>query len=395
MPVWLLFHTASALQAQQLVANYDFNGNAKDVSAYENTASIYGATLTQDRFGQANQAFLFDGVQSHLLASNAPQLQSPTLSVSFWIRADEIPAQGEVYILSHGGWQERWKVSLPSHGKPIWTTHAATCCSDLDSGTPLIVGEWTHLVMIHDGAKEKIYLNGVLATERDYAGDLNPTTQPLGMGYSPIDNDYFFKGALDEIVIYDGALNDVDVADLYAEQSTPPFVANSIVAAYSFTGNYLDESSFDNHGTGRGTEFVTDRFGFGDKAVRFNGTDGGVTASNSSHLNSATTTVSFWVNPTSLPATGEAYIASFGGWQERWKISLPSHGKMVWTTHATSCCSDLDAGGGNELVPGTWTHAVFVHDGTMDRIFINGELAAEKASAGDLNSTTSSVGYRL
>lgn len=392
LPVWLLFHTASVVQAQQVVANYDFNGNAKDGSAYENTASIYGAALTQDRFGQANQAFLFDGVQSHLLANNAAQLQSPTLSVSFWVRVDEIPAQGEVYILSHGGWQERWKISLPSHGKPIWTTHAATCCSDLDSGNPLVVGDWTHLVMIHDGAKEKIYVDGVLATERDYSGDLAPTTQPLGIGYSPIDNDYFFKGALDELVIYDGALTDVDVADLYAEQSTPPVVVNSIVAAYSFTGNYLDESSFDNHGTGRGAEFVTDRFGFGDRAVRFNGTDGGVTASNSSHLNSATTTVSFWVNPTSLPATGEAYIASFGGWQERWKISLPSHGKMVWTTHATSCCSDLDAGGGNELVPGTWTHAVFVHDGTMDRIFINGELAAEKASAGDLNSTVHPLG---
>ena len=32
------------------------------------------------------------------------------------------------------------------------------------------------------------------------------TTQPLGMGYAPIDNDYFFKGALDEVTIYDGAL---------------------------------------------------------------------------------------------------------------------------------------------------------------------------------------------
>ena len=132
-----------------------------------------------------------------------------------------------MYILSHGGWQERWKISLPSHGKPIWTTHAATCCSDLDSGNPLVVGDWTHLVMIHDGAKEKIYVDGVLATERDYSGDLAPTTQPLGIGYSPIDNDYFFKGALDELVIYDGALTDVDVADLYAEQSTPPVVAVS------------------------------------------------------------------------------------------------------------------------------------------------------------------------
>lgn len=393
LPAWLLFFAASALHAQQVVAYYDFNGNAKDVSGNGNHASIHGAFLTQDRFGRANQAFQLDGTQGQLTASNAAQLQSVTASVSFWVRADEIPAQGEVYILSHGGWQERWKISLPSHGKPIWTTHAGgSCCSDLDSGTPLVVGAWTHLVMVHDGAKEKIYLNGVLANQRDYAGDLDATTQPLGMGYSPVDNAYFFKGALDEVTIYNGALNDTDVANLYASQSLPPVVVNDLVAAYSFSGNTRDETTYGNHANGDNIVYTTDRFGFGKSSVSFNGTDAGVTAPNSSDLNSPTTTVSFWVNAKSLPASGEVYLLSFGGWQERYKISLPSHGKMVWTTHATSCCSDLDAGGGNELVPGTWTHAVFVHDGTKDKIYINGALVAEKDSPGNLANTTHPLG---
>jgi len=394
LPAWLLLFTASVLHAQQIVAHYDFNGSAKDVSANANHASIHGASLTQDRFGRANQAFLFDGEKSYLVANNTAQLQSPTLSVSFWVRADEIPAQGEVYILSNGGWQDRWKISLPSHAKPIWTTHATSCCSDLDIGdaNALVVGEWTHVVMIHDGTKDKIYANGVLANEKDAPGDLNTTTRPLGIGYDPIDGDYFFNGALDEIIIYDAALSDVEVANLYADQSTAPVVTNDLVASYSFSGNLLDGSGYANHANGKDVSFIPDQFGFGKKAVHFDGVGSGVTASNSSHLNSATTTVSFWVNATSLPASGESYIASFGGWQERWKISVPSHGKMVWTTHATSCCSDLDAGDANALVPGTWTHAVFVHDGTMDRIFINGLLAAEKAAPGDLNSTTHPLG---
>lgn len=388
----VLLMAATDMHAQQVVAQYDFNGNARDVSTYQNHASIHGASLTQDRFGRANQAFLFSGTKSYLVANNTAQLQSPTLSVSFWIRADEIPAQGEVYILSNGGWQDRWKISLPSHGKPIWTTHATSCCSDLDSGNPIVTGEWTHLVMIHDGLKDKIYVNGALANEKDAAGDLNTTTRPLGIAFDPIDNDYFFKGALDEVTIYDAALSDVDVANLYAEQSQSPVVADDLVAAYSFSGNFLDESDYANHATGTDAHFITDRFGFGRSGVSFDGVGSGVTAPNSSHLNSATTTVSFWVNATSLPASGESFIASFGGWQERWKISVPSHGKMVWTTHATTCCSDLDAGDANALVPGTWTHAVFVHDGTMDRIFINGVLAAEKAAPGDLNSTTHPLG---
>jgi len=392
MPLLALCISAFHMQAQQIVAQYDFNGNAKDVSVNENHATIHGATLTQDRFGIANQAFVFSGSKSYLVAENSSFLQTATTSVSFWVRADEIPAQGEVYILSNGGWQDRWKISLPAHGKPIWTTHAATCCSDLDSGNPIEVGTWTHMVMTHDGVKDKIYVNGVLANEKDAAGDLATTARPLGFAYDPIDVDYFFKGALDEVTIYDGALTDVDVANLYAEQSQTPVIGNSLVAAYSFNGDYLDGSSFRNNATGKNAEFVTDRFGFGNKAVNFNGVDAGVTAANSAQLNSATTTVSLWVKANSLPATGERYIASFGGWQERWKISVPDHGKMVWTTHATTCCSDLDAGGGHELVPGTWVHAVFVHDGTMDRIFINGALANEKPSAGDLSNTTHPLG---
>ncbi|MGB3078967.1 MAG: LamG-like jellyroll fold domain-containing protein [Saprospiraceae bacterium] len=395
LPIFLLLaFVVPRSGAQTIVAEYPFSGNANDVSSDHNNATVHSASLTQDRFGRANQAYLFDGVKSHLDANNASQLNSATASVSFWIRADELPAQGEVYLLSFGGWQDRWKISLPAHGKPIWTTHATSCCSDLDAGggNELVVGSWTHLVMVHDGAKDFIYVNGVLTNSKDSPGDLGTTTHPLGIGYDPIDADYFFNGALDDIIIYSTPLNGTEVANLYAEQSVPPVVTNDLVANYTFTKNFRDESAYGNNASGKNVEFTTDRFGFGNSAVSFNGEDAGVTAPNSSVLNSATTTISFWVKVNSLPVSGEAYLLSFGGWQERCKISLPGHGKMVWTTHATSCCSDLDAGGGNELVPGTWTHAAFVHDGTEDKIFVNGVLVASKASPGDLANTTHPLG---
>jgi len=392
LPILLLVFVVPRTGAQDEVANYPFSGNANDVSSYRNNASIHGASLTQDRFGRANQAFLFDGVQSYLVANNAPQLNSPTTSVSFWVRVDELPTSGEVYLLSFGGWQERWKISLPDHGKPVWTTNATTCCSNLDPGNALVIGIWTHLAMVHDGVKDKIYVNGDLAGESDSPGDLGNTAHPLGIGYDPIDGAYFFNGALDEVTIFNSPLSDSDVANLYAEQSLPPVAVNELVASYSFSGNFRDESSFANHASGNNVEFTTDRFGFGEKAASFNGVDSGVKAANSSQLNSPTTTVSFWVNVSSFPASGETYLLSFGGWQERWKISLPDHGKIVWTTNAASCCSNLDAGGGNELIVGTWTHVVMVHDGVKDRIYMNGTPVAEQDSPGDLKSTTHPLG---
>ncbi|MGB4847413.1 MAG: LamG domain-containing protein, partial [Saprospiraceae bacterium] len=395
LPIFLLLaFVVPRSGAQTKVAEYPFSGNANDVSPDHNNATVYGASLTQDRFGRANQAYLFDGVHSHLLANNANQLLSPTISVSFWIRVDELPTSGEVYVLSHGGYQDRWKISLPSHGKPIWTTKATVCCSDLDSGNPLEVGRWTHLVMVHDGTNDLIYVDGVIANQRPSAGDLGSTTHPFGMGYSPIDNDYFFKGALDEVTIFDSPLSASDVSNLFAEQNIPPVAVDELVANYPFSGNFSDESSYRNFASGRNVVFVPDRFGFGKKAVSFNGVDSKVTAPNSTQLNSPATTVSFWVNVNSLPVSDEVYLLSFGGWQERWKISLPSHGKVVWTTNhtGTPAITDMDAGGGNELVPHTWTHIVCVHDGLLDIIYKDGVVANSVDRVGDMNNTTQPLG---
>jgi len=388
---------AASLNAQELVAYYAFTGNAKDGSTYANHASVAGAFLTQDRFGWANNAFVFDGVQSAIRAENASQLNTPTATISFLIKVDELPAQGEGYVLSFGGWQERWKISLPPHGKPVFTTNHTGGISDMDAGTPLALGVWQHVAFVHNGAKDLIYINGVLANEKDVVGTLNSTTHPLGIGYDPIDNANYFKGTLDEVLIFDFPLDATQIALLYGALISPPMIADDLVADYSFTGNGADGTAYANHVVVPVSSLTTDRFGFGKSALLCDGATTEVAAPNSDHLNSVATTVSFWVKPNSLPGTGEVFLLSFGGWQERWKISLPSHGKPVWTTNHTNGISDMDSGTGNELVPGVWTHVVMIHDGLKDKIYMDGAPVAEKDVVGDLNPTTYDfgIGYNV
>ncbi len=385
--------TAAGLNAQSPVASYAFSGSAKDQSAFANHGSVNGATLSQDRFGWPNSAFSFDGVQGGIRANNAAHLNSANATISFWVNPSSFPAQGEAFLLSFGGWQQRWKISMPAHGKPVFTTHSGgACCSDMDSGTPLTLGAWTHVVMVHDGVKDIIYFNGVQVNEKNVSGALDVTTHPLGIGYDPIDNANYFNGALDEVQLFDVALTAPQIAALYAAQNTPPTVAQGKVADYPFNGDGSDETSFGNHADISSGTLTTDRFGFGNSALLMNGTSSEVSASNGAQLNSPTTTVSFWVKINSLPGNGEAFLFSYGGWQERWKISLPTHAKVVWTTNHSNGISDMDAGGGNELPVGVWKHVVMVHDGTSDKIFIDGALKATKAVAGTLNPTTKPLG---
>ncbi len=381
------------MMAQTPVAHYTFTGNAKDGSSFSNHAAVQAAVLTQDRFGQANSAFQFDGVQAGVTAANAAQLNSDNASISFWINPSSFPAQGEVYVLSHGGWQQRWKISLPGHGKPVFTTHAnGACCSDMDSGTPLTAGVWTHVVMVHNGSKNIIYFNGVQVNEKNVAGALDPTTHPFGIGYDPIDQANYFHGGLDEVMLFDAGLTATQVADLYAAQSLAPVLGNQLVASYAFSGSGIDATSFGNHAALSTGSLTTDRFGFGRQAVLANGQNTEITAANSSQLNGDFTTVSFWVKPNTLPGNGEAFLMSFGGWQERWKISLPPHGKPVWTTNHSNGISDMDSGDGNALQPGVWTHLAMVHDGTKNIIYMNGVPVAEKNVAGTLNATVRPLG---
>lgn len=57
---------AVQVQAQSFLTNgltayYPFNGNANDASGNGNNGTVNGATLTADRFGNANSAYRFNG----------------------------------------------------------------------------------------------------------------------------------------------------------------------------------------------------------------------------------------------------------------------------------------------------------------------------------------------
>lgn len=381
-------------RGQDVVAYYDFNGNSRDQSVSSNHAQVKGAVLTKDRFGWARRAFHFDGVQSAVTATNTGALNSDFQTVSFWVRVTELPAQGEVFLMSYGGWQERWKISLPAHGKPVWTTNNSSGISDMDSGDDHVLqaGQWTHLTFVHNGTNDQIYFNGQLAASKAVSGTMNSTSYPLGIGYDPIGGALFFNGDLDEVLILNEALNAAEIAALYNAQNTAPVVTNSVVANYKMDGDTKDASATANHAANNGAALTTDRFGYGHSAYYFNGEDAQLTAENTAPLNSDKLSVSFWINVRELPAQGEAFILSHGGWQSRFKISLPDHGKLVFTTNHTNGISDMDAGDAGALTPNSWKHVVMVHDGQQNIIYIDGVVVATKNVVGELNSTSSPFG---
>ena len=74
---------------QGLVGYYPFCSNANDESGNGSNGTVYGATLTTDRFGNPNSAYEFNGTNNYIKAS-AEYLPTNKRTVSAWFYANSV-----------------------------------------------------------------------------------------------------------------------------------------------------------------------------------------------------------------------------------------------------------------------------------------------------------------
>jgi len=86
-----------------LLAYYPFNGNAKDSSGNGNNGTIYGATLTTDRFGKINSAYNFNGINNYI-SVNATNFLNNNYTFALWFKSNAtIPIGNNEVLINIGG----------------------------------------------------------------------------------------------------------------------------------------------------------------------------------------------------------------------------------------------------------------------------------------------------
>lgn len=198
----------SLQQDGELIAWYPFSGNANDISGNNLHGQVFGAKLTADSLGNNNEAYFFDGVNDHIQVVNAPILNFQNgITLSFFAQPQLI-GDKERFFLSHGSWQNRWKVSVTPEMKVRWTLkNGMGQVRDLDSESILEEGKYYHIGATYDGHFLMLYINGQLETFTSLSGSIAASTYALEMGQIlPDDPNYNFRGILDEVKIYDYAL---------------------------------------------------------------------------------------------------------------------------------------------------------------------------------------------
>jgi hypothetical protein len=233
-----------------LVAYYPFDGNANDVSGNGNNGVVYGATLTEDRFGNLQNAYSFDGNEH--IQFNTPVVQHfPPYSVSLWVKYDAVP-DVNAYIISNGG------QTGSSQGLSLLVGASQVYCGrSYPMGAVMFVvgnqaynfrvtltagmtsGQWHHVTGTWDGPRMALYIDGQLA-QIDVSGWSTGTEfgQPQNMRIGAPSNrlDYFFNGQLDDVRLYNRVLSECEIKTLYTGEdqctSSPPISSDDCWAIY-------------------------------------------------------------------------------------------------------------------------------------------------------------------
>jgi hypothetical protein len=231
LPGLMLFAVCAAAQVDTtgLVAWYPFSGNAGDSSGHSNNGTVYSATLTTDRYGRSEKAYSFDGSNDYILIPDNNSLDFTTaMTISAWIKPAVTPQEyiAALVCKGYGGGGEVYCLDFDGAGDNLrlvaWNgvAYVKYITDWLTAGK---VNIWTHLAVVYNGAGSslKFYENGSLIYSTSYLSSLATNSHELSIGSMKLNSGtgytQNYNGAIDDIRLYNRALADSEILDLYNE----------------------------------------------------------------------------------------------------------------------------------------------------------------------------------
>ncbi len=193
----------TTLTVQTPLIWYPFDFDNKNASADRFHATATGVTRTEDSRGVASLAYRFTSGSNIIYTDNNTDLNfTDAVSLSCWVKCEQLDS--ERFIISHGSWQQRYKLSITPEGKLRWTVKTDTGVADLDGSAPIELNRYYHVTVLYTGYSMELYVNGVLDTFKAFSGSIQPSTKPLTIGrMDNVETLYSLRGSIDEVKVWD------------------------------------------------------------------------------------------------------------------------------------------------------------------------------------------------
>lgn len=227
-----------------LVAYYPFNGNAQDASGNGNNGTQQGGvdfTTATDRFGVVGKCVGFDGVNDYIQATSSQTLTTTT--TSFWFKPSNLNIQTPICLGvddGGGGSPSLNGISLfvPSNIVKIFSSDRQQIPTGYSFPS---ANQWYFVSVQQNVGLYKLFVNSALVFTGNGAIP-RPSTQ-IRIGSAT--NIRFYNGLMDDLRIYNRALSDTEVQQLYQAEAPPVDITTGLVAHYKMDGNAQDASGID------------------------------------------------------------------------------------------------------------------------------------------------------
>ena len=183
-----------------LISYFNFDDNLKDQKGYASDGVPTGnPTFTA---GKRGKALTRNGIDQSVNFKPKNPLNSNQISISCWFKTVDLGFNNLVL-----------EITNPSTEVKIYTTQGEVTLTVSLPNTnsvyvPFSSGQWNHYVGTFDGNTMKIYINGIYLDQKVHPGTIYGFNDNLGLT-----NDW--PGSIDELYIYNRALSQAEVTQLY------------------------------------------------------------------------------------------------------------------------------------------------------------------------------------
>lgn len=212
----------SQIPENGLIGFYKMNGNANDETGTNHGTTNGSPVLSTDRFGMAGKAYSFNGSNQHIYTANTySNAQEFTLSI--WFKTDT-DRGGKLIGFA------RSKTGLSTqYDRHVYMNNSGQIFFGIYSGSTLTVNtedrfndnEWHHVLATFSSSGIHLYVDGTLRgsnvrslVAENYTGSWRIGGDNLSGWPGSVSSNYF-KGSLDEAIIYDRVVTPGEISIMY------------------------------------------------------------------------------------------------------------------------------------------------------------------------------------
>ena len=265
------------------IMSFPFNGNTLDESGNSNNAINYGAILTADRFGNANSAYYFDGIDDYMQIAPVTDLSNTIdFAISLWFyhnswdnpqnnnseRQYIFDAHSSSSTASNNNtlFEQGYGVTIDYNFSDMseklylfdmYEDDAPFKYFDANSPEIYFSNSWHFITYQKNGLQYELFIDGILVSIVPTSNAATPSNQIKDMmhnlyigtfaGNNPMYyfNSYNFNGKIDDINIFDKALSKDQITELYQETIDPNI---TVPITSTITGTVRTHLGVCNHG---------------------------------------------------------------------------------------------------------------------------------------------------